>query len=148
MGQSCIFSDLSTSFQWICDCWWRYNSNALLALQNEKNSQMVDDITVNEWLHLLEVSRVCCGNIPFVFESTHKCGWRCKRKQEQGNKHDPKDQEDQIPPLHIGKFPANLIWSGRGRRDGWQIAVLANYCACVLGMAVPTKDIPYLGGYI
>ena len=64
------------------------------------------------------------------------------------NKHDPKDQEDQIPPLHIGKFPANLIWSGRGRRDGWQIAVLANYCACVLGMAVPTKDIPYLGGYI
>ena len=65
-----------------------------------------------------------------------------------GNKHDPKDPRRLATTSPPWQISCKLDLVRQGRRDGWQIAVLANYCACVLGMAVPTKDIPYLGGYI
>ena len=66
------------------------------------------------------------GNIPFVLESTHKCGWRCKRKQ--GNKHDPKDPwglDTTTPPWQIS-CKLDLVRQ-RGEMVGkllfWQITV-------------------------
>ena len=81
---------------------------------------------------------------------------RAHTNVDEGAKGNKNKETNMIPKTKRTRYhlstSANFLqtWSGQagGERDGWQIAVLANYCACVLGMAVPTKDIPYLGGYI